>query len=254
LQSAKAKLEARQRESQAQRRQQAKGVDPEEPSPPSCPPRGGHPGSKEAEPVAQREAKRTINLVDEQSRLMRDAHGVYLQGYNAQLVVEAGAESRSQLILGVHLSNDCNDRRVLAESLAAVPQPWQREITHVVADTGYDNADVIAQIEKKSGLTVLCPPQSTQAPPSPSYRLHKVYARRRAHAQMMRERLAQPEMEAIYRRRNASIEPVFGVLKNVLGFRRFRLFGLAKSKIELTLLAVAYNLRRLSQMRLAGAI
>jgi IS5 family transposase len=63
----------------------------------------------------------------------------------------------------------------------------------------------------------------------------------------MRARLEQPENQRLYARRAAASEPVFGVLKNVLGFRRFRLFGLAKAKIELLLLATAYNLRRLAQ-------
>jgi hypothetical protein len=206
------------------------------------------------EPPAKKDAQRSINLVEPESRLMRDAHGVYLQGYNAQLVVEAGAESRSQLIVGVHLSQDGNNRRVLGETLAQVPEVLRPEITHVVADTGYDNTDLICAVEKKWGLEVLCPPQSATAPePSTNYRLNKVQQRRRQSTQAMRERLERPKNKLLYRRRAASSEPVFGVLKNVLGFRRFRLFGLAKAKIELVLMATAYNLRRLAQQAAMAA-
>jgi transposase len=251
LQAAKEQLAARQQASRVQRRQQAKGMDPEEPSPPSCPPRRSAP---QAPAVAARDVQKTINLVDPQSRLMRDAHGQYLQGYNAQLVVEAGV-GRSQLILGARLTNDCNDRQALGESLESVPAAWRGEITHVVADTGYDNADLIGTVEKAMNLTVLCPPQSAQAPaPSEKYRLTKVQQRRRAQTEAMRERLQKPENQQLYRRRSASVEPVFGVLKNVLGFRRFRLFGLAKSQIELTLLAIAYNLRHLAQKASTPAV
>lgn len=258
LQAAKAQLEARQQASRAWRRAQAKGLDPAAPKPPSDPPREPatpepEPDQREGEhekkepPVAARDAQQTINLIDPESRLMRDAHGTYLQAYNAQLVVEAGPD-RSQLILSARLTNDCNDRTALRENLAKVPTPLRAEITHVLADTGYDNADLIQAVEKEMPVTVLCPPQSTKAPPpSDKYRLSKIQQQRRAQATAMRERLQQPEHRELYRRRSASVEPVFGVLKNVLGFRRFRLFGLAKSQIELTLLAIAYNLRHLAQ-------
>lgn len=252
LQAAKAKLQVRQEESRRERREQAKGGDSEEPSPPSCPPRGGK--KKEAKQgPAKRDAQRTINLVDEESRLMRDAHGTYLQGYNAQFVVEAGAETRSQLILGVQLTNHCNDRRALADGLEQVPVALRAEISHVVADTGYDNADLIAAVEKQHDLTVLCPPQSPGKPPKRKYRLKRIEVERKARAEAMRTRLKEPEMKKLYARRSASVEPVIGVLKNVMGFRRFRLFGLVKSKIELTLVAIAYNLRHLAQMGLARA-
>ena len=260
LQAAKAQLAARQQASREHRQQQAKGMDPEEPSPPSCPPRGVStqkeppPGGEgEGGPLAAANAPKTINLVDPESRLMRDAHGHYLQGYNAQLVVEAG-EDRSQLILSARLTNDCNDRRALRENLQKVPAELRPELTHVLADTGYDNADLIAAVEKEMNLTVLCPPQTAATPPAPEkYRLSKIQQQRRAQATAMRERLEKPELQQIYRRRAASVEPVFGVLKNVLGFRRFRLFGLAKSQIELTLLALAYNLRQLAQKAPAQA-
>jgi transposase len=254
LQAAKAQLEARQKASREQRRQQAQGIDPDAPSPPSCRTRGDSAArARTATAAATRTAKATINLVDPESRLMRDAHGHYLQGYNAQLVVEAGA-SRSQLILGARLTNEGNDRRALAADLRSVPAPLRAEITHVVADSGYDNTDLIAAVEAEFQVTVLCPPQSTEAPaPKETYRLSKVQQARRASAQAMRERLAEPEQQQRYRRRSASVEPVFGVLKNVLGFKRFRLVGLVKSQIELTLLAIAYNLRRLAQQATAAA-
>jgi transposase len=262
LREAKAQLQARQEACRRQRQQQARGEDPEDPSTPSCRVRGRTEAEKAAEKAAaqgeqapaKKDAQRAINLVEPESRLMRDAHGVYLQGYNAQLAVEAGAESRSQLIVGVHLSQDGNDRQVLGETLAHVPEALRKEVTHVLVDTGYDNADLICSVEKKLAVTVLCPPQSeTAPPPNPNYRLNKVQQRRRQSAQAMRERLEQPENERLYRRRSASVEPVFGVLKNVLGFRRFRLFGLAKAKIELVLVSIAYNLRHLAQQAaLAG--
>lgn len=235
LRAAQERLAERQAE-QRRKRARRDGVkaDPEEPSPPSCPPRGGG-GPVEAPLKKLRGANQPMNLADAESRLMRDAHGRYLQAYNAQLAVEAGG---SQLILGARLTQEGNDRRALAATLESVPAEWRREISHVLADTGYDNADLIAEVEQRHGLCVLCPPQSAGTP-----KLGKTYRCTRA-----RQRLAEPAQAARYRRRSATVEPVIGVLKNVLGFQRFRLFGLAKSQLELTLVSIAYNLRRLAQM------
>jgi IS5 family transposase len=61
----------------------------------------------------------------------------------------------------------------------------------------------------------------------------------------MRQRLRSPAGRAIYQRRKAIIEPVFGVLKEQRGMRRFRLRGLAKVGVEMALAATAYNLTRL---------
>src|SRR5262249_10981014 len=113
----------------------------------------------------------------------------------------------------------------------------------------YDNADLIAKVEAQMALTVLCPPQSSGARlAGETYRANKQHQRRMAHAAQMRSRLERPENKALYRRRSATVEPVFGVLKNVLGFKRFRLFGLVKSQIELLVVCTAYNLRKLAQI------
>ena len=51
-----------------------------------------------------------------------------------------------------------------------------------------------------------------------------------------------------YKLRQQTVEPVFGVIKSVLGFRRFRLRGLEKAKLDWTLGSTAYNLKRLHRM------
>jgi len=61
----------------------------------------------------------------------------------------------------------------------------------------------------------------------------------------MRRRLWSPAGRAVYQRRKAIIEPVFGVLKEQRGMRRFRLRDLPKVAVEMALAATAYNLTRL---------
>ena len=57
--------------------------------------------------------------------------------------------------------------------------------------------------------------------------------------------------KAIYRRRKCTIEPVFGQIKEVLGFRQFSLRGLAAVRGEWVLVCLAYNLRRLHALKTA---
>ena len=61
----------------------------------------------------------------------------------------------------------------------------------------------------------------------------------------MAERLASAEGQAHYRRRKVIVEPVFGWVKHVMGFRQFSLRGLTKVKGEWSLVCLALNVRRL---------
>ena len=67
----------------------------------------------------------------------------------------------------------------------------------------------------------------------------------------MAEKLASEEGRASYKRRRQTVEPVFGVIKAVLGFAGFSLRGLDKVEGEWTLVALAYNCKRLHTLSLA---
>ena len=73
--------------------------------------------------------------------------------------------------------------------------------------------------------------------------------------EQMAHRVATREGRARYRLRQQTVEPVFGIIKQALGFRRFSLRGVAKVSLEWTLVTLAYNLRRLHRLgaRLATA-
>jgi hypothetical protein len=53
--------------------------------------------------------------------------------------------------------------------------------------------------------------------------------------------------------RKTSIEPVFGIIKSVLGFRRFQLRGLEKVNLEWQLVSTAFNCKRLARRRHSGS-
>ena len=67
----------------------------------------------------------------------------------------------------------------------------------------------------------------------------------------MAEKLASEEGRAAYKLRRQTVEPVFGVIKAVLGFAGFSLRGLEKVEGEWTLVALAYNCKRLHKLSLA---
>src|SRR5205807_8008161 len=79
----------------------------------------------------------------------------------------------------------------------------------------------------------------------PRVRLGKIQRR-------MRQKLRGPTGQAVYRRRKALVEPVWGTLKEQRGMRRFRLRGLEKVRIEFTLAAISFNLTRLLASRQPG--
>ena len=64
----------------------------------------------------------------------------------------------------------------------------------------------------------------------------------------MREKLASEEGKAIYKLRSKTVETVFGIIKEVIGFRAFLLRGLEKMQGEWELVCLAYNCKRLHKM------
>ena len=67
----------------------------------------------------------------------------------------------------------------------------------------------------------------------------------------MKEKLETEEAKAKYKRRKYTVEPVFGIIKNVLGFTRFSLRGLENVKTEWLLVTLAYNCKRLCNLKAA---
>ena len=67
----------------------------------------------------------------------------------------------------------------------------------------------------------------------------------------MAAKLRTPEGKARYRKRACTVEPVFGIIKAVLGFRQFLLRGLKNVAGEWNLVCLAYNLKRLHTLRSA---
>jgi hypothetical protein len=63
-----------------------------------------------------------------------------------------------------------------------------------------------------------------------------------------RHRLQSSAGKQLYTLRQPTVEPVFGIIKSVLGFRQFLLRGTVKVSTEWTLVCLAYNLKRLHRL------
>jgi hypothetical protein len=192
-----------------------------------------------------------INLTDEQSRIMPVAGGGFEQCYNAQAVVAAG----SLLVVAADVVQATNDKQQLAPmlgKLAALPADLGQPET-LLADTGYFSAANVqacgvAGIEPliALGREAHHPSLSerfAEAPPAPDDPTA---------VEAMAHRLKTLEGRKLYAQRKHTPEPVFGIIKSVLGFRQFLLRGLDKVRGEWNLVTMAWNLKRMFVLSPAG--
>jgi len=188
--------------------------------------------------------KDTINSTDKDSALQPTAREGFIQGYNAQTAVSL----ESGLIVAAHVVRDTGDRRQLVPTVAAIPPELGSLPTAIIADTGYDNAAQILEIERTTGACVYCalqPPNRRGGRRGNTRKSQRRSAPERLR-QRMKARLQTEEGRRLYSRRKSTVEPVFGMIKSVLGFRRFGLRGLRKVNLEWQLLGAAFNCRRLA--------
>jgi transposase len=212
--------------------QRGKKKTSKEKAPPPSPP-----GS--APPPPQSPSPRRINLSDPDSGLMPTREGVFLQGYNSQALIDGDGIG---LIAGAHVVNATNDREQLRAGVASIPASLPRPKV-VLADSGYDNAAEIEALEGADQTLVYCRPQGQkQSFGGKVYRLTRSRKALLEQREKMRRRLAQPEGARLYARRQVWSEAPFHVIKNILGFRRFHLRGLAQVNLEWQLVALAYKL------------
>jgi len=213
---------------------------------------GKKPGGKPpAPPVAGPLPTDQINLTDEDSRIMPVAGGGFEQCYNAQATVAAG----SLLVVAIDVVQAPNDKRQIEPMLARIgslPEEFGNPTT-LLADTGYFSAENVmackaAEIEPliAMGRQKHHPPLAERFGKAPSAPKNPTPVEAMAH------RLRTPEGRALYALRKQMPEPVFGIIKSVLGFRQFLLRGLDHVRGEWSLVIMAWNLKRMFALKYAG--
>src|SRR5215470_16788004 len=156
-----------------------------------------------------------INLTDEDSRIMPVAGGGFEQCYNAQAVVAAD----SLLVVAADLVQAANDKQQVEPmlgKLAALPADLGRPQT-MLGDNGYFSAANVAACAA-AGIEPLLALGRT---------------------------LHQPSLDERFAAAPPAPEPVFGIVKSVLGFRQFLLRGLDKVHGEWSLVTMAWNMKRI---------
>jgi len=208
---------------------------------------GKKPGGRPPQPPSEGPRdKDQVNLTDEDSRIMPSPDGGFVQAYNAQ----AGVDVDTHLVVSAHLSQAPNDKQEVEpalERLAALEGVLGKPEA-LLADSGYFSQANVEACARQDITPYLCEKRerhnrplaerldSTCPPPPPED----------ADAlTQMRHRLATPEGKAVYAKRKSTVETVFGIIKQVLGFRQFQLRGLAGARGEWNLVCLAWNLKRM---------
>jgi transposase len=192
-------------------------------------------------------AVQKLSRVDEDSRFLRDRKGFTL-GYTATAAV-----SEDHFIVAQQVSQAGNDNDLLVPLVDQVERQCGDKPEEVSADSGFFSLVNLRAMEERA-IDAYVPDNNMARVLNRGGKL-KQRACDPAHGRM-RRKLRSPDGQRRYRRRREIVEPVWGVLKEQRGMRRFRMRGLAKVAIEFTFAATALNLTRLwrmnPQLRQAG--
>lgn len=192
--------------------------------------------------------KDQVNLTDEESRIMPVSGGGFEQAYN----VQAAVDIETNLIVTQFATQATNDKEQVEpalERLSALPEELGK-VAVLLTDNGFFS-EANVEATRKAGIEPLMA-LGREAPHMPLVERMQIPESPDEDATALEEmahRLKTPEGRALYGRRKSTVEPVFGQIKRVLGFRQFMLRGFAQICGEWTLVTIAYNLRRLFQLR-----
>jgi transposase/IS5 family transposase len=199
---------------------------------------GGRPEGKKGQPFkkefGQPREKAQDNFTDPESRIMKAGNG-FEQSYNAQACVD----QEHQIIVAVGVTNSAADNTQLIPMIEATEAVVEQIPGQVLADAGYRSEANFEHLERNNIDGVIAMGREGKPDQVPVSAANQATLR-------MKEKLKTADGAAAYRRRKAIVEPVFGWIKRVLGFRQFSFRGLARNTAEWHLVCLAMNLRRMS--------
>ena len=194
--------------------------------------------------------KDQVNLTDEESRIMPVSGGGFEQCYNAQ----AAVDTVSKLIVAAHITQQSNDKQELEptlKNLAALPEELGTA-TEFLADSGYFSETNVNACEV-AGLTpyIAVDRQSHNQSPWDRFKEPPPLPDDADSVATMKHRLKTTAGKAVYALRKVTSEPVFGIIKAVMGFRCFMLRGKEAATGEWNLACMAYNIKRMHALTIA---
>jgi transposase len=206
---------------------------------------GKKPGGKPPQPPSEGpRPDDQINLTDEESRIMPVAGGGFEQCYNAQAAVAAG----SLLVVAVDVVQAPNDKQQLEPMLSKIETlPEELGVSEtLLADAGYFSAGNVEACEKAGVAPLIAMGRQPHHPPlQQRFEMAPPTPENPAPVEAMAHRLNTPEGRELYALRKQTPEPVFGIIKSVLGFRQFFLRGLENVRGEWSLVTMAWNIKRI---------
>lgn len=208
-------------------------------------PRGKPPKPPEAGP----DEKDQYNFTDPDSRIMKNSTNAgYDQHYNAQIAVTQD----SLLIVATSLSNHPNDKREAEPTLDAL-SPKLGKPTGAALDNGFFSEHNINALQQRQ-----IEPYIATGREAHYQRIEDLLGKLpdeppvdASPTEKMTYKLASDIGKEIYRLRKCTVEPVIGIIKEILGFRQFSLRGLINAAGEWCLVCLAFNLKRMHSLWLA---
>jgi transposase len=189
-----------------------------------------------------------INLTDEESRIMKVSAGGFEQCYNAQ----AGVDAATMLVVATGLTQASNDKQQVTPMIKTLQDQAERlgAVTTLIADTGFCSESNVNACEKAKMEPLIALARQDHHPHWSARFTQPTPLETDATAmQAMAHRLATKAGRAAYALRKQTVEPVFGIIKSVMGFRQFSLRGKRLVSGEWNLVCLAWNVKRMAVLR-----
>ena len=174
------------------------------------------------------------NFTDPESRIMKTSTGGYEQCFNGQVAVD----SKEQIIVGTGVTQCAADVAELIPTLESAEDVTDCKPERVLADAGYKSESNFAELEER-GIDAYVSLGRREETRDKAQRAGPATKR-------MNRRLNTKQGRRRFKARKHIVEPVFGWIKNVLGFRSFSMRGVARASGEWDLVCLATNLRRMN--------
>jgi len=205
-------------------------------------------GKEPKPPTPGPRKKDQVNLTDEESRIMPVSGGGFELAFNAQ----GGVDVETHIIVEQHVTQNPNDKqeiKLALEKIATLPDSLG-EVETILADTGYFSETNVEQCQE-AGIEPLIPEKRQPHNPPLKERFQKDPEPEpdATPLQAMRHRLNTKEGKALYAKRKSTVETVFGIIKQVQGFRQFLLRGLDSVQSEWALVCIGWNLKRMHALK-----
>jgi hypothetical protein len=207
-------------------------------------PRGPEPEPPSSEPKPGDQ----INLTDEESRIMPSSGGGFQQSYNAQ----AAVDTSTMLVISAHVTQAPNDKREIAPVLDKVQSLTQSlgSISTLLADTGYfSKANVQACLGHEIEPMLSMKREPHHVPVLERFAANTPAPETDDPVLKMAHRLSTKAGRALYGLRKQTVEPVFGIIRRVMGWRQMSMRGLDKARGEWSLVTMVWNIKRLHVLR-----